>query len=161
MAGFAVVVFVSFFRLGRAGDGGVILAFVGEVVAFVAFFRKLRVVVDDGGGVFVFDGFQRGEGFIARVFAFARLRPADDAVFAGDKVVAFVIDQQHLHFAALRQCADVVSAVGFEGERQGGGGGSRFADVGERHAFGFFGNAVGEGICGGMDATGDKRDEQG
>ena len=116
VTGLAVVVFAVFFRLGYARDGGVILAFVGEVVAVVAFFRELRVVVDGGVGFFVFHGFQRGEGLTARVFAFARLRPADDAVFAGDEVIAFVIHKQHLQFAALRQRADVMAAVGLESE---------------------------------------------
>ena len=161
VTGLAVVVFAVFFRLGYARDGGVVFAFVGEVVAFVAFFRELRVVVDGGVGFFVCDGFQCGEGLTACVFVFARLRPADDAVVAGDEVVAFVIDEQYLQFAALWQRADVVAAVGLEGECQGGGGGGGFADVGERYAFGFFGDAVGEGCRGGVGAAREKRDEQG
>ena len=54
-----------------------------------------------------------------------------------------------------------VAAVRFGGQRQGGGGAGVFADVGERDAFGLGGNAVAEGIGGGMGAACDGGEEEG
>ena len=54
-----------------------------------------------------------------------------------------------------------VATVRFGGQRQGGGGAGVFADVGERDAFGLGGNAVAEGIGGGMGAACDGGEEEG
>jgi porphobilinogen synthase len=54
-----------------------------------------------------------------------------------------------------------VATVRFGGQRQGGGGAGVFADVGERDAFGLGGNAVSEGIGGGMGAACDGGEEEG
>ena len=115
----------------------------------------------DGGEVALLDGLQRREDFAARLQVLAFLRPAGDAVAGADEVIAVVVGKEDVNAAVLGEVADGVATVRFGGQRQGGGGAGVFADVGERDAFGLGGNAVAEGIGGGMGAACDGGEEEG
>ena len=103
----------------------------------------------------------------------------DDAVSDGAREAHFVRDHQHGDAAVFREFDHHVQHFfdHFRVERRGrfveeqhftvhaqgtgGGGAGVFADVGERDAFGLGGNAVAEGIGGGMGAACDGGEEEG
>lgn len=142
------------------------------VIVLVKWFAEFRVVAGDGD---VSGLFESGEVFAARRVLFfglvrvvffvqyGRLRPAGDAVFGGDQVVALAIGEEDAHFAVASEGADgfaaAVRAVVEAGIAINDGG--MQADVAVGGVVGFFWYGVSEqaGISmGGTSSEGEKED---